>query len=49
MKLPDNLRKRVAFVTGPEERSESSDGVQLKSCKAFNSAVFKLSLGVPIF
>ena len=42
MKLPDNLRKRVAFVTGLEERSKSCGGVQAKPCKAFNSAVFKL-------
>ena len=49
MKLLDNLCMQVAFVTGPEERSEPLGGVPAKPYKAFNSGTFRLFLVVPFF
>ena len=49
MKLLDNLCMQVAFVTGPEERSEPLGGVPAKPYKAFNRGTFRLFLVVPFF
>ena len=49
MKLPDNLHKRVAFVTLPEDHSELPGGVSAKPYKACNSAAFRLFFDVPFF
>ena len=49
MKLPDNLRKRVTFVTGPEERGEPTCEILAKPYKALNNAAFRFFLGVPLF
>ena len=49
MKLPDNLHKWVAFVTGPEEHNELPFRGIAKPYNALNSATFRPFLGVGFF
>ena len=49
MKLPENLRKQVAFVAGPEERSEPPCGILVMPYKALNNATFNFGGAYPFF
>ena len=49
MKLPENLRKQVAFVAGPEERSEPPCGILVMPYKALNNATFNFWGAYPFF